>query len=95
MKSSTHTIKSYVQIGDDEHDCEVKFTAYPGDPGRTYGPPEFCYPPEPAEVEILSVMVGLDDRINDLTYEATQELESRILEDLFDQAHERAMKDYG
>ena len=26
----------------------------PGDPGRTSGPPERCYPPEPAEFEILS-----------------------------------------
>jgi hypothetical protein len=26
---------------------------YPGDPGRLSGPPEKCYPPEGAEVEIL------------------------------------------
>lgn len=23
----------------------------PGDPGRTSGPPEYCYPPEPTELE--------------------------------------------
>lgn len=24
---------------------------YPGDAGKTYGPPETCYPPEPAEID--------------------------------------------
>lgn len=28
-----------------------------GDPGRLYGPPERCYPPEPATFEIQSVRV--------------------------------------
>lgn len=27
----------------------------PGDPGRLSGPPEKCYPPEPAEVEVTSL----------------------------------------
>lgn len=27
----------------------------PGDPGRTSGPPERCYPPEPEEVEITKI----------------------------------------
>jgi len=26
----------------------------PGDPGRLSGPPEHCYPPEPAEFEIIN-----------------------------------------
>jgi hypothetical protein len=32
--------------------CRARVTRYvPADPGRTYGPPERCYPPQPAEVE--------------------------------------------
>ena len=30
---------------------EITLDVYPGDPGRTYGPPEKCYPPEPATFE--------------------------------------------
>jgi len=32
--------------------CWARLTHYhPGDPGRTYGPPEDCWPPEPAEMD--------------------------------------------
>lgn len=34
---------------------------YPGDPGRYYGPPEHCYPSEPAEIEICSLKYGDKD----------------------------------
>jgi hypothetical protein len=36
--------------------CEQPLSVqyYPGDPGKTYGPPEQCYPPEPDEVDIAS-----------------------------------------
>jgi hypothetical protein len=34
------------------HELRVTFSASPGDPGRTSGPPERCYPPEPPEFEI-------------------------------------------
>jgi len=30
----------------------------PADPGRMSGPPELCYPPEPAEVEIVEAWVA-------------------------------------
>ena len=33
----------------------------PGDPGRTYGPPEDCYPPEGAEFEITGVSFKVQD----------------------------------
>lgn len=35
-----------------EINLNVVVTSYcPGDPGRISGPPEDCYPPEPAEIE--------------------------------------------
>lgn len=34
------------------HTLEGTANYYPGDPGRTSGPPEKCYPPEPDELEI-------------------------------------------
>ena len=36
-------------------DLEVAVDVTPYDPGRAWGPPESCYPPEGGEVEILSV----------------------------------------
>lgn len=32
---------------------EIQFDYHPGTPGKTWGDPDDCYPPEPAEVEIL------------------------------------------
>lgn len=34
----------------------VRCTVSGGSPGRTYGPPEKCHPPEPPEVEVLEVV---------------------------------------
>lgn len=41
----------------DWHGHELRGTAtfYPGDPGRTFGPPEKCYPPEPDELDIVTL----------------------------------------
>ena len=33
----------------------VKASYNPGSPGKLSGPPEHCYPEEPAEVELLSI----------------------------------------
>lgn len=36
----------------DEEPCLIRVTSFtPGCAGRIYGPPEFCYPPEPPEIE--------------------------------------------
>ncbi len=44
-----------------EFEVVVEYAFHKGDPGRTSGPPERCYPPEPAYVEIISVMHGAID----------------------------------
>jgi hypothetical protein len=36
---------------DGEFEFEADMIYTPGDPGRYYGPPEYCYPEEPAEAE--------------------------------------------
>lgn len=38
-------------IGDDEDVTVGVSYFYAGDPGRTYGPPENCYPPEAPEMD--------------------------------------------
>jgi hypothetical protein len=40
---------------------EIECDLTPYDPGRTYGPPEKCYPPEGGDCEILSVkLLGVE-----------------------------------
>lgn len=58
LTTVTHTI-DLGQLG--EIDCEVSFFFTPEDKGRTYGPPEDCWPAQPAEAEIASVLCkGID-----------------------------------
>lgn len=43
---------------------DVEFTYHPGTPGRYSGPPEYCYPAEPGEIEIVSARVrGTGERV--------------------------------
>ena len=35
----------------DEFEADVPVRYFPGTHGRTYGPPELCYPPDPPELE--------------------------------------------
>jgi len=65
-----------------DEDAVVSFDYYPGDPGRTYGPPENCYPPEPDEIEILSVKIN-DEEV-ELTEDELEKLEDRIYNDAGD-----------
>ena len=41
-------------------DTEVLVTGayYPGEPARTYGPPEDCYPGDPEYIDIFSVQIN-------------------------------------
>ena len=78
--------KTTVQPADrnPEFEVVVEYAFHKGDPGRTSGPPERCYPPEPAYLEIISVMHGAIDIEQYLSDEQMawieQEIESKITE---------------
>jgi hypothetical protein len=50
----------YDEDGEIETTVEFQCRYYPGNPGRTTGPWEDCYPPEPAEVEYDAVVGGVE-----------------------------------
>lgn len=70
MKFSTHI----------EMPVVVEYHYHKGTPGRTSGPPEHCYPAEPAWVEIESVSVnGVEITLDDKQAETLeQEIEEMI-----------------
>jgi hypothetical protein len=63
-KTATVTVGWTHPVSEEEY--EVECSVSPGDPGRTYGPPERCYPPEPPEVEILRVFDSAGKERSDL-----------------------------
>ena len=55
-------------------------TFYPGRPGRTSGPPERCYPDEPAEVDIQTLTCEGSDALFLLGSSFDEEIQDAILE---------------
>lgn len=74
-------------------DAEVEYQVvaeyFPGEPGKTSGPPDKCYPPEAAEVDVTDVyeitsgskprVVDLEGFLDSLTSEQVKDLEGRLL----------------
>lgn len=61
---------------------------YPGDPGRLYGRPENCYPPEPDEIDIVSERWYADpnglepiEKPRELTEEEDERFYEMVIED--------------
>ena len=52
----THFAES--ERDDDNAPVLVEYTFTRGDPGRYFGPPEDCYPPEGPEIEIIEATVA-------------------------------------
>jgi hypothetical protein len=46
------TMLVYIPAFDFEFEADVSYS--PGRPAKIYGPPEYCYPEEPAEAEFLN-----------------------------------------
>ena len=61
-------------------DLEAKGYYTPGDPGRVFGPPEKCYPPEPAEVEVTSLKYGRYDMMPLMESDVADEICEKCIE---------------
>ena len=72
------TILYTIERDDDEFDIEVEYTVSRFDPGRTYGLPEDCYPPEGGEIEDFHATQ--DGKPIELTAAEIGKIEQRIYE---------------
>ncbi len=75
-----------IDIGIDIAGVEIGVTVdlvfRPGDPGRTSGPPENCYPPEAAEIDIF------DFELRDLVSDDVLETPKWLWEIVYDALYE-------
>jgi hypothetical protein len=76
----TYLHHTYIDDGETETEITVEYrvTAL-GTPGQYYGPPENCYPAEPMEIEIVSVVTeaGVPVTLSDAD---ALRIEGRIIE---------------
>ena len=80
MKSTTRTFNV---LG---YDFEVEFEATPYEPASISGPPEYCYPAEGGDVDIISVCLG-DWDVTEILSESTMnhitsEVEAYVCSDM-------------
>ena len=76
-----------VERGEEEVCLLVRGTASPVVPGRTFGPPERCYPDEGGDVEIVEIVLDAPGNAA-WTGTLTREEEKRASEKLFEEAEE-------
>ncbi len=56
-RSHTGTFPIWLELCGTEYSGHCGFTFTPEDPGRLTGPPEDCYPPTPAEIELFDLFL--------------------------------------
>lgn len=78
-----NTFQISVEINDEERELEITYEGY-YDPGKTYGPPEDCYPPE-GEITIKSVTFASGQ-----PFEPTPKQEEALLDLCWEDFHECA-----
>jgi len=68
-------VKERVSDPDTGEKFEIEFQCryYPGDPGRSYGPPEHCYAESPAMAEINVIALHEFGRVYHLTLDDVEE----------------------
>jgi hypothetical protein len=100
MGTKSRSFETVVELDGKEVEVTAEYSYSPGSPGKTYGPPENCYPPEGAEAEVEIVYLTDDKTKTDIM----PRLSTEIIESLFEQAceegeegdadaYERAMED--
>lgn len=81
------------EVDGEEIEYEVTAHFHPGSPGRTSGPPDKCYPAEPAEIEIISVWNCTESKDEPELVDSFGENEDLYL-DLVEKAEEEDRDDY-
>lgn len=79
-----------VDLAGQETEVRVEYRYYPGSPGKTYGPPENCYPSESDDADIEAVYRTGDPSKTDIGKQLTE----KQMEDLLDEACERGSEQY-
>lgn len=73
--------------------AEVDFTFHSGDPGYLSGLPDKCYPPEPAELEIIAVNSPSTSRSLVTTDEILDQIENDIIDQIEAQKRDQCPPD--
>ena len=77
------------------HAFLVEACVSPGRPGKLYGQPEDCYPADPAEIEVESIVMTLGTRKRVVEWDSINtKAQDSILEDIEEQYAEMAREDY-
>jgi hypothetical protein len=74
------SFETTVEIGDDEVEVTVEYGYSPGTPGKTYGPPENCYPAEGPDVDVVTVYRTDDKTKTDIMPLLSPEVIERLSE---------------
>lgn len=100
MKATDKMFETAIEFEGKEVEVEVEYRYNPGMPGKTYGPPEDCYPDEPAECEVEQIFLKGDATKTDIMPKmTTEQIESvfeqacSVGEEHYNDAYEAAMED--
>lgn len=99
-RRSGSSFETEVEVDGNPVEVTVVYSYSPGSPGKTYGPPENCYPPEGPDVDIESIFLTDDKTETDIS----EKLSKKQMESLIEQcceageeaehdAYEAAMED--
>ena len=77
MGTKSRSFETVVELEGKEVEVTAEYTYSPGMPGKTSGPPENCYPDEPAECEVEVIYLTADKTKTDIMSKlATEQIEN-------------------